>query len=657
MFKRLIKYQSSFNSFVRFMFKPVDGHGLAVFRILFGLLMLIDLQVERAFHAANERWSDPDECRFPLFHWIKPLPGHYMNLLYVLMTLDKSYWNNHTYLFGLITMMLTVSDAHKIWSLDYRTAKDENKKIPFWQYFIIRFQISLVYFLAGVKKANLEWIGGYSMRYLSNHWVFSPFRLVLSPDLVDLLVVHWGGFLVDASVGFFLLFQSTRPLGYLFTGLFNAMNSQMFSIGMFPYVMLAVLPIYSSPDWPVSLIKSLNLHVDSSDNQPNDKKRAPSKETQEEQKKFTKTNKDLRLTHSDTDGGKTMAKNEMKKAAPNLTNYQSKRLLVPSSIDNNKVTKKQQLVCLVLIIYMGLQLGLPFSHNLTQGYNTWTQGIYGYSWDMMVHNWRLLGKRILIIDKQSKREMYLNVEKYSPNNRWTHHADMAKQFAVCVGERLKKTTDLTDFEVHIDVWMSLNKRFAQRIFDPRVDLLAADWSPFKKPSWVLPMLTQFTSWRSTLKEYEEEILNSNETYVVFMADFPGLDFVNFVDPQFGNTTFKVLSGWVKLQVEGSFVRIMSRGDDCKLPSGQFHSVVPIKSEPASYMYTFTNKTAAESVWEPDAHRKENSRDVWIVRFCKKWVKSFQITLESLWIVKDIILNKIMTGFTYFTKIVENFEVK
>lgn len=77
---------SLFNRFVQFMFRPVDGHSLAVFRILFGLLMVIDLQVERAFHKADERWSHSDECRFPLIDWIKPLPGPYMNLLYLLMT-------------------------------------------------------------------------------------------------------------------------------------------------------------------------------------------------------------------------------------------------------------------------------------------------------------------------------------------------------------------------------------------------------------------------------------------------------------------------------------------------------------------------------------------------------------------------------------------
>lgn len=67
------------------LFQPVDGESLAVFRILFGTLMIIDLQVERAFSKVDLRWNDPDECRFPLFEWIRPLPGPYMCLLYLVL--------------------------------------------------------------------------------------------------------------------------------------------------------------------------------------------------------------------------------------------------------------------------------------------------------------------------------------------------------------------------------------------------------------------------------------------------------------------------------------------------------------------------------------------------------------------------------------------
>lgn len=60
------------------------------------------------------------------------------------------------------------------------------------------------------------------------------------------------------------------------------------------------------------------------------------------------------------------------------------------------------------------------------------------------------------------------------------------------------------------------------MFDPRVDLVAAEWSPFKPPSWVLPLLTDLSNWRLQLADLEQNVYNlSNSTDITFIADFPG----------------------------------------------------------------------------------------------------------------------------------------
>ena len=38
---------------------------------------------------------------------------------------------------------------------------------------------------------------------------------------------------------------------------------------------------------------------------------------------------------------------------------------------------------------------------LLQGYNSWTQGLYGYSWDMMVHSWSTQHVRVKVVDQVS----------------------------------------------------------------------------------------------------------------------------------------------------------------------------------------------------------------------------------------------------------------
>ena len=93
------------------------------------------------------------------------------------------------------------------------------------------------------------------MTGLSRQWVFDPLRyLGLSNDVIDHFFVHICGLTFDLIEGFLLLFDRTRPFGFLFGGMFHLMNSQMFSIGMFPWTMLATMPIFCHVAWPKKLI-------------------------------------------------------------------------------------------------------------------------------------------------------------------------------------------------------------------------------------------------------------------------------------------------------------------------------------------------------------------------------------------------------------------
>ena len=81
---------------------------------------------------------------------------------------------------------------------------------------------------------------------------------------------------------------------------------------------------------------------------------------------------------------------------------------------------------------------------------------------------------------------------------------------------------MTDVAIYVDVWRSLNGRFQQRLFDPRVDLLTAMWSPFQPTPWLMPLLTELTPWRKKLDQIERNIFNwSQSASVAFVADFPG----------------------------------------------------------------------------------------------------------------------------------------
>ena len=62
--------------------------------------------------------------------------------------------------------------------------------------------------------------------------------------------------------------------------------------------------------------------------------------------------------------------------------------------------------------------------------------------------------------------------------------------------------NMNHVELYFDIWLSLNHRFQQRLVDPRVDMVAAEWSPFTKPPWLIPLMTHLSDWRGQLAQIQ-----------------------------------------------------------------------------------------------------------------------------------------------------------
>nr|XP_023474557.1 vitamin K-dependent gamma-carboxylase isoform X5 [Equus caballus] len=142
---------SSWGRLVTLLNRPTDPASLAVFRFLFGLLMVLDIPQERGLSSLDRKYLDGLEvCRFPLLDVLQPLPLDWMYLVYTVMflgalgmmlgmcyriscvlfllpywyvfLLDKTSWNNHSYLYGLLAFQLTFMDANHYWCLDLSTS-------------------------------------------------------------------------------------------------------------------------------------------------------------------------------------------------------------------------------------------------------------------------------------------------------------------------------------------------------------------------------------------------------------------------------------------------------------------------------------------------------------------------------------------------------
>ncbi|CAG5867391.1 unnamed protein product [Menidia menidia] len=572
---------SSWQSLVALLNRPTDPASLGIFRCLFGLLMAIDITQERGLSHLDYKYLDgAPVCRFPLFNFLQPLPLDWMYLVYLVMFLgalgimvgcfyrlsclmfistywyifflDKTAWNNHSYLYGLIAFQLTLMDGNRYWSIDgLRRPTIRNAHVPLWNYTILRTQIFIVYFIAGIKKLDADWVEGYSMSYLAHHWLFDPFKAILPVELVSLLVVHGGGLALDLTAGYLLFFDATRPAAIFFVSYFHCMNSQLFSIGMFPYTMLATSPLFCYTDWPRRFFGSFPavlgpvLPLTSVQPQPSTSCVYPDTCSADQQE-------------------------------------------TPPAAKTSKLRLKHKLGALFTILYITEQFFMPYSHFITKGYNNWTNGLYGYSWDMMVHSRSHQHVKITYKDGKTGEIGYLNPGVFTQSRRWKDHGDMLKQYATCLSDLLPRY-NISEPEVYFDIWVSINERFQQRIFDPRVDIVKADWSPFKPNTWLMPLLVDLSPWRTKFQEIEGSL--DNQTEIVFIADFPGLHLENFVSEDLGNTSIHLLQGRVNVEiVEEKKNYTLQPGEQIKVPAGAYHKVYTVSEDPSCYMYVYVNTT-------------------------------------------------------------------
>ncbi|TDG52904.1 hypothetical protein AWZ03_000447 [Drosophila navojoa] len=558
-------------TFTRWLHRPVDGAALGVFRMLYGAAMLIDIAEERGGGQLDVRFGEPHHCHFPLFNGIRALDYPLMGCVYLAMwlgamgimlgyrfrisclsfvtcywyifLLDKPAWNNHSYLFGLVGTLLLFTRANCYCSLDSWLHPELRRAVPYWNYFLIKFQFFVLYMYAGLKKFSFEWLSGYAMTSLSQHWVFAPFRQVLDGELIDLLIIHWFTAFFDLSIAFFMTCEKTRLLVTPFMISFHLMNSRLFVIGMFPWVCLAEVPLFYSFDWP------------------------------------------RRLCRSSKPGSSTVEE-PIKKPSESSPSFWA------------------QLRSCLILSYCALQLFLPYSHFITKGYNNWTNGLYGYSWDMMVHSYDTVLTSIKVVDNNNQQVHHLNPYAFTEYDRWTKYADMAVQYAKCIEKNIHEDMDrnpenspLTskNISIYFDIWCAMNGRFQQRTFDPRVDLLKAPWSPFKRTPWSLPLLTELNHMRPKLKTIADEVLAwNNYSDVIFVADFPGLTLSNFIAPALFNCSLTILEGNVRYKsAKDDEAYFLTAGKSISLESNATHYVTTIGQKPASYLYTYVNKTMLE----------------------------------------------------------------
>jgi hypothetical protein len=120
---------------------------------------------------------------------------------------------------------------------------------------VLKFQLGLVYFFAGVAKLNQDWLFDAMPMSIwlqaKTHW---PIVGHLFAEKWVAYSFSWMGCIFDLTVVFFLLSKRFRPFAYLVLVIFHVITGMMFPIGMFPWIMILATLIFFSTDFHEKII-------------------------------------------------------------------------------------------------------------------------------------------------------------------------------------------------------------------------------------------------------------------------------------------------------------------------------------------------------------------------------------------------------------------
>lgn len=301
---------SGLNYIRRCLSLSVDGASLGIFRICVGVIMALEAwSLCRPNRAALSTDKTPLETyytganihlHFPFegFEWLPLLPpagihavvgvlgisavlmaaglfyraaatGVFLSWFYLWMVEStRTYWQSHYYLETLVTFLMIWMPAASRFSVDavWRGRIVGAGTIPFWPIAVLRAQLVIAYFHAGLAKVNRDWIeDAMPVRwFLSEPGVTEPFRGWLGPGAYGAFVevVHsaaaayflaYAGLIFDLVIGALLLARRTRILGMFLMGIFHFTNHTLIfdDIGWFPFLGFFTALIFLDVDWPV----------------------------------------------------------------------------------------------------------------------------------------------------------------------------------------------------------------------------------------------------------------------------------------------------------------------------------------------------------------------------------------------------------------------
>lgn len=433
---------------------PVSVASLAVFRICFSISM-IALVIEYF----REGWVDilSSNFHFTFFPGVVPLHGVglYMHLWAIailafmvgigfyyrtaclllflsyswIFLCEKSIYQNHTYLICLLSLLFSLVDAHRLFSIDAHRLKLA-PIVPRWQVDLFRFQFLIVYFYSGLAKLNVDWLQGYPQSaWITDRAAHPLVGPVLGPIVSSLFLQPWfvplvtyGGIVIDLTAGFLLWWQPTFLPAAVVLCVFHLLNSSLFSIDIFPFFMIATLGIFAREDWPLKFAQRCKISF-------------------------------------------------------------------PAAVSPSVKLKKTQplLICFVYL-YIAVQVLVPLRRFLYPGDTSWTEQGQRFAWRMMLRDKNCKGFKMIFVNPETGMNGVIEPE-YSMTPLQVQNMrvipDMMLQYAHAVAAGLQGDLGFRPI-VRVQSLVSLNGRPAQDLIDRTADLASTPVSLWPA-KWILPL--------------------------------------------------------------------------------------------------------------------------------------------------------------------------
>lgn len=436
---------------------PVEAAPLAVFRILFGLMMLFSIVRFWSYGWIDTLYIQPAfHFSYYGFEWVKPF-GIYTYLLFIICgvasifialgyrykmamlvfflsftyieLMDKTTYLNHYYFISVLSFLMIFLPANAYFSID--AAKNPQKafqRIPAWTINGIKLLLFIVYFYAGLAKLNSDWLVKAMPLKI---WLPSKFDIPLLGDLVSQEWVQYAfsyiGAGYDLVIPFLLLYKRTRIFAFVLVVVFHLLTRVLFPIGMFPYIMIVSTLIFFDSGlhhrilgWIARVFGIVKSQFDT-----------------------------------------------------------TKQLVYPS-------TMTTKLKYSLLILFFAGQLLIPFRYLLYPGELFWTEEGYRFSWRVMLME-KSGYAQFKIVSGETGRWFYVDNTDFLTSfqeKQMAFQPDFILEYAHFLKAHFEADGH-KQVQVYVDCQVALNGRLSTTYIDPNIDL-GQEKESFKHKNWITP---------------------------------------------------------------------------------------------------------------------------------------------------------------------------